>query len=58
MDSPRFKKYIKSYKDEIYAARHRDIYILATYPNENYKMNFNDWTPKTIDQWKETLNIN
>jgi hypothetical protein len=41
---------------EIYAAKHRDLYILDNYPDEHYKLNF-EWTQQDILKWKKILNI-
>lgn len=54
------KKKIGYDKNEIYAARRRDIYIFNNYSDSHYKLNFN-WTSSDIDEineWKNLLDIN
>lgn len=43
-------------KDEIYAARRRDLYILNHLPLSGYKMNFS-WTEETKAEWMKQLGI-
>lgn len=49
------KRFRKCVKDEFEAARLRDIFIIQNYPNDNYRMNFNDWDEKTINHWTNQL---
>jgi hypothetical protein len=44
-------------KKEKNAAKRRDIYILDHYPDEHYKLNFENWTKPEIIKWKKKLNI-
>jgi hypothetical protein len=45
----------KSMKDELEAARIRDLFIIHNYPNDNYRMNFKDWDEDTIKFWTSCL---
>lgn len=49
-------KHIGYEKNEIYAARRRDLYILMNIPDSHYKMNFK-WNDQDISEWKKILNI-
>lgn len=44
------------YNNEEYAARRRDLYVLAE-KDSHRKMNFNDWDKKTIRKWNKTLKL-
>ena len=48
--------YIGRDANEIYAARHRDLYILDNFPDEHYKLNF-EWQNSDISKWKNLLNF-
>ena len=45
------------YDTEEYAARARDIFILRHFPDEHYKMNFDDWDSNTITKWETKLDV-
>jgi hypothetical protein len=49
--------YIGRDKKEKHAAKRRDIFILDNYPDEHYKLNFNNWFLAKIIKWKKKLNI-
>lgn len=48
-------KFCKCMGDELEAARLRDIFIIQNYPNDNYRLNFNDWDDNTINHWTNQL---
>lgn len=43
------------YSSEILAARARDLFILIHHKNDDYKLNFDDWTDKNIAHWKKKI---
>lgn len=46
--------HVSSYKNEIYAARARDLYIIIHYPDEHFKLNF-EWKDGEMEHWKRKL---
>ena len=48
---------LERFKEEVHAARRRDLYIIDNHMNEHYKMNF-EWTEDDIKFLKNKLNLN
>ncbi len=48
------KKHIGAFRDEEFAARARDLFIMKNYPDQHYNYNFK-WTPEEIAEWQQKL---